>query len=75
MKNKIIERFTQLNNECKKYPRVPLGFHIGRGSVPFHEKDMIDNFAEDGFVEVFCLSPEEKTRVEDARQKVRQKVK
>lgn len=72
-KEKIIEKYRELNKECKKYPRIQLGRN---GEYPiFNKKEFTTQYAEGGFVEVFCLSPIEQNMVKETRAKMKQKVK
>lgn len=55
-------RFIELNQECKKYPRIQLG-----GSGQSIHNFSVEDFAEDGFIENYCLSDAEKNEVNKSR--------
>lgn len=60
---KIIEKYKELNKACKRYPRINLGTKTM--TVPVEE--CINDIAENGFIEVFCLSKEEQEKVREKR--------
>lgn len=57
-------RFIELNHECRKYPRIQLG---QLKQQIFSAETFVDNFAEDGFVENYCLDNEQKQEVQNLR--------
>lgn len=70
MSKRIIEKYKELNQECKKYNRIQLS--VSHESPLFPkivepEKDL--DFAEEGFIEVFCLEEEQKEKVKNMRLK------
>lgn len=51
MSNKIIEKYRDLYNACKKYPKIILSSRVGERPKLYKEPE---GYAKDGFVEKFC---------------------
>lgn len=60
MERRIIEKYAELNKACKQYPPIQLssiedrGGYVVRDSMHTSSPEEKD-YAEDGFIEVFCL--------------------
>lgn len=59
MERRIIEEYAELNRACKQYPAIQLSSEEDRGGYIVHENQLYDlseqDYAKDGFIEVFCL--------------------
>lgn len=61
MERRIIEKYAELNKACKQYPPIQLSSIEDRGGyvvreTPMHTSSFQEkDYAEDGFIEVFCL--------------------
>lgn len=69
-KRKIIEKYRELFEECKKYPRIQLTNNRSIPAVPakLTEEEM-DHIVEGGFIENFCLDEEDMKRLIKHRSK------
>lgn len=52
MNGKIIEKYKELHDACKKYPKINLSSRWGENPKPHEEPS---GYAKDGFIEVFCV--------------------
>ena len=50
MSNKIIEKYKNLYEACKKYPIIILSSRVGESPKVYREPN---GYAKDGFIEVF----------------------
>ncbi len=61
MERRIIEKYAELNKACKQYPPIQLSSIEDRGGyiVRDNQKSTFSpqekDYAEDGFIAVFCL--------------------
>lgn len=61
MERRIIEKYAELNKACKQYPPIQLSSIEDRGGYVVRENPMHTSssqekdYADDGFIEVFCL--------------------
>ena len=51
MSNKIAEKYRELHEACKKYPKIVLSSRVGERPKIYREPN---GYAKDGFVERFC---------------------
>ena len=51
MSNKIIEKYKNLYEACKKYPKIILLSRVGESPKVYRKPN---RYPKDGFVEVFC---------------------
>jgi hypothetical protein len=58
-------KFPKLHEACKKYPEIQLS-NYGHKSKIYIEKNL-DKIVENGFIEKFCLSDEERQKVKKLR--------
>ena len=58
---KIIGKYSKLHDACKKYPRIQLVAPESSG-LPYIVEDNHD-YAEYGFIEVFCLNEEKEKQL------------
>ena len=65
--NSIKSKYKDLHEACKKYPRIQLNATSASGSYMFDAENFVDNFAEDGFIETFCLMKDERNEVKKLR--------
>ena len=52
MSGEIIEKYKELHEACKKYPKINLSSRCGEKPKLHKEQN---NYAKDGFIEVFCI--------------------
>lgn len=60
-------KFSKLHEECKKNPRIQLTTNGTPFGDVVNPEYVVNNFAEDGFVENYCLTEEERTEVKRLR--------
>ena len=67
---KIVEKYAELHAECKKNDKIQLTVR-GRWPYAINEKKeieyILENFAEGGFVEKFCISENLQRKLKEAR--------
>lgn len=51
MSNEIAEKYRELHEACKKYPKIILSSRVGESPKLYKEQK---DYAKDGFVEKFC---------------------
>lgn len=62
--NKIIEKYRNLNQACKKYPRIKLTNNRSGSAIPIVlASEEINHIAENGFIETFCLDEEQRKQL------------
>lgn len=68
--NKIIEKYRNLNQVCKKYPRIKLTNNRSGSAIPIVlASEEMNHIAENGFIETFCLDGEQRKQLIKHRSK------
>lgn len=63
-------KFKNLKEACSKYPQIQLTLDGKSFVSEFNAEHIASNYAENGFVEKFCLSEEERDEVKRLRKKL-----
>ena len=61
-------KYIELKYECQRYPRIQLSSDGYILPNTFDPEYIVDHCAEDGFIENYCLSEEEREQVEKVRE-------
>lgn len=75
MKAKIAKKYKSLHEVCSNYPKIQLSTGKGVRIINFDPEIIADKITENGFIEQFCLSEEERTQVREVREKNKQLIK
>lgn len=67
----IITKYKKLNQACCIYPAIQLTLDGKAITEDFMSEKVVDNFAEGGFVEEFCLTPEQGEKVRELRKSIK----
>ena len=71
----ITEKYKELHKECSNYPKIQLSTGKGVSVINFDPEIIAEKIAENGFIEKFCLSEEERTQVKEVRERNKQLIK